>query len=190
MTRGLYALPPEMLEWHDRAIADKTRIRAAVAIVFVGRGIASQKVLLTLRRNDLATHAGQVAFPGGMMEPSDRGDPVKTALRELQEEVGFPGEQLEKIQSLPPFPTVTGNFIIDPFIFQSEEEATLCLDPREVARAEFVALHELRKTLQYEERKFFGNTVKLPVFYWHQEKVWGVTAMLLASVVPELLEKE
>lgn len=190
MKRDLSALPTEMQKWHQDAVSDPRRIRAAVAIVLTEGSADSRRVLLTLRRNDLATHAGQVAFPGGMMEDADGGDAAVTALRELQEEVGLRPEGLKPVAVLPPFPTVTGNFIIDPYVFELKSEGLLIPDAREVVRAEFVPLAELRKTLQYEERKFFGNTVRLPVFFWDQEKVWGVTALLLASVVPEIIDKE
>jgi 8-oxo-dGTP pyrophosphatase MutT (NUDIX family) len=178
-----------MRMWHERAILEENRIRAAVAMVFTRAEGLAQKVLLTLRRPDLATHAGQVSFPGGMMEEKDGGDSEVTARRELQEEVGVAGG-LSRIQVFPPFPTVTGNFLIDPYLFECSEELPLQVDPSEVVRAEYVSLLELQQTFTLEERKIFGNPVQLPVFYWHNEKVWGVTAMLLASAVPMLMKKE
>ena len=60
--------------------------RAASVLVLISSDL---HVLLTLRSPKLRSHPGQVSFPGGRRDPSDRGDDVFTALRETKEEVGL-----------------------------------------------------------------------------------------------------
>src|SRR5882757_7009961 len=81
-TRGDLDLDPALWE---RAGVAATR-PAAVLVPVVDR--PQPAVLLTLRTADLASHAGQIAFPGGKIEPSDV-SPVAAALREAEEEIGL-----------------------------------------------------------------------------------------------------
>src|SRR5205809_7526270 len=79
--------------------------RAAVLVPIVDDG-GPLRLLLTRRTEDLPTHAGQVAFPGGLVEPGEE-DPANTALREAEEEVGLPKGAVEVLGLLDDFPTRT-----------------------------------------------------------------------------------
>ena len=86
---------------------------AAVLIPFLKWG-NEWHVLFTRRTNTLPEHSGQVAFPGGRCDPDD-GDPVSTALRETQEEIGIDPEKVNILGRLRDFITVT-NYIVSPFV--------------------------------------------------------------------------
>ena len=68
-------------------------------------------ILLTQRTTGLRDHAGQVAFPGGKMDPDDA-SPAATAIREAQEEIGLPPHTVEILGYLDPYLTRTGFRIV------------------------------------------------------------------------------
>ncbi len=86
--------------------------RAAVLVPIVDDG-GPLRLLLTRRTEDLPTHAGQVAFPGGLVEPGEE-DPVNTALREADEEVGLPKGAVEVLGLLDDFPTRPDTVAVTP----------------------------------------------------------------------------
>src|SRR5262245_52763696 len=91
-----------------RAAAD---IQAAVLIAFTDR--PQPGAILTVRREHLRTHAGQVAFPGGRVEPGE--DAVAAALREAQEEILLDPSAVDVAGSIEPYRTVTG-YVVTPVL--------------------------------------------------------------------------
>src|SRR6267143_779267 len=79
--------------------------RAAVLVPLIDDG-EPPRLLLIRRTAGVPTHQGQVAFPGGFVNPGE-GDPVQTALREAEEEVGLPRAAGEVLWSLDDVPTRT-----------------------------------------------------------------------------------
>ena len=71
-------------------------------------------ILLTKRSQNLSNHAGEICFPGGKVEKSDK-DPLDTALRETFEEVGVPRDKIKVIGQLDDYITGTG-FHISVFV--------------------------------------------------------------------------
>lgn len=151
---------------------------AAVLIGLVERDDGSH-VVLTRRTGTLRTHAGQVALPGGQVDPGD-GSPVDTALREAEEEIGLPRSAVEAIGRLPPYATRSGFLVhpviglIDghpPFVANSAEVA----DIFEVPLAYAVNPANLRRDsrLVDGERRFFWTMGE------GERRIWGVTAGIL-----------
>ncbi|MGB6507104.1 MAG: CoA pyrophosphatase, partial [Xanthobacteraceae bacterium] len=122
--RGDLDLNPEM--WLRAGV--KATKPAAVLIPVIDR--PEPTVLLTLRTTELASHAGQVAFPGGKIDPTDE-SPVAAALREAKEETGLASNLIEPIGYLDLYLTFSG-FRILPTVARVNPDFTLSLNPREV----------------------------------------------------------
>lgn len=115
---------------------------SAVLIAF-GETHAGPSVLLIERAASLRTHAGQAAFPGGASEAGDA-DPIATALREANEEVGLDPDEAAVFARLPALFLPPSGFVVTPVLaWWRGARPMYKLDPREVARAELVPIAEL-----------------------------------------------
>lgn len=138
-------------------------------------------VLLTERNADLPEHPGQIAFPGGRIEPSDR-DALAAALRECEEEVGIPPSAVEVLGYLGAHLTLTG-YVVTPVVGLLRPGLALSLDPREVAATFELPLEVVTgPRLETEEREAFGQRITLPVFHHGGRRIWGATALMLADL--------
>jgi len=136
-------------------------------------------VLLTERTHSVRDHPGQVAFPGGMVEPHDR-DLVATALREANEEIGIQASQVEVIGYLLPQAVITGYAVLPVVGFYTADFVPR-LDPREVAGVFEVPLGYLQDSTNLVRVDRMRNGVKLPTYEYHFEghRIWGATALML-----------
>jgi 8-oxo-dGTP pyrophosphatase MutT (NUDIX family) len=160
------------------------RIPAAVCVLFQGPSVLESRVLLTLRSNQVATHAGQVAFPGGSLDPADDSDFVRAALRECHEEVGIRPEWICPHGAWSEFPTLGGHFTVRPVLASlSQPVHELSLQADEVVAAEWVSVRSLLQSQEFEERSIFGHVVKAPVFWWGSHRMWGLSAWIFHSIV-------
>jgi len=130
----------------DRTAAPKP---AAVLVPLI-RQEERLNVLLTHRARHLQDHAGQISFPGGRIEPFDRG-PIEAALREAGEETGLAVERIEVLGMLPTYLTVT-NFDVTPVIGLIDAPIRLRLDSSEVEDAFEVPLSFLMNPTNHERR--------------------------------------
>ena len=157
--------------------------RAAVAVLLVDRGGACQ-VPMIIRGASAPTHSGQVAFPGGMSDPGED-DPVATARREAEEELGVPRTATRLLGLLDDVPTPTG-FIITPVVAELDPDAVLRPDPREVA-GWFETPLELffdRDAAEFlGEREWKGVVYRLRAYRLGERRIWGATARIFESVV-------
>jgi 8-oxo-dGTP pyrophosphatase MutT (NUDIX family) len=174
--RGDLDLNPEV--W-TRAGVKATR-PAAVLVPIIDR--SEPTVLLTLRTSDLASHAGQVAFPGGKIEPADE-TPVAAALREASEETGLAPTLIEPIGYLDLYLTFSG-FRILPTVARVKPDFSLALNPREVTEAFEVPLQFLMTPANHQRktRDWNGFARDYYAIPYQNRYIWGITAGILRNL--------
>ena len=158
---------------------------AAVLIGLVVRG-DSLHVLLTERTADLRTHAGQIAFPGGKIDPDDA-TPAATALREAWEEVGLPAERVRVFGYLGGYLARTGYRII-PVVARIDPPFTLQLNPAEVVATFEVPFAHLMTASNHllRTRELMGRRRYIYAIEHGERTIWGVTAGILRVLYERL----
>ena len=162
---------------------------AAVLIPIIDRA-SGPTVLLTVRSNDLASHAGQISFPGGRVDPEDA-DRVATALRETEEEVGIPRAAVDVIGALGVHHGGLG-FAVTPIVGAVDPRAPIRPDPREVAEvfeAPLAWFADLRNHMT-EEREHQGVRYRMFAAPYGRFHIWGLTAGILRSLAETLQPRE
>lgn len=143
-------------------------------------------LVLTRRRDDLNSHAGQISFPGGRQ---DDGEPLtQTALREAYEEVGIIPAQVQILGELTPIYIPPSDFEVHPFVGWHAAAAQFLPAEWEVAEILEVPLPHLfdPANRREEPRDFNGYTLQIPYFAVGEHKVWGATAIMLSEFVGRL----
>jgi 8-oxo-dGTP pyrophosphatase MutT (NUDIX family) len=174
--RGDLDLDPALWE---RAGVNATK-PAAVLIPVIDRDTPT--VLLTLRTADLASHAGQIAFPGGRIEPNDE-SPVAAAMREAGEEVGLAPNLIEPIGYLDLYLTFSG-FRILPTVARVKPDFTIAMNPSEVVETFEVPLEFLMTPANHQRksRDWKGVTREYYAMPFGDRYIWGITAGILKNL--------
>jgi 8-oxo-dGTP pyrophosphatase MutT (NUDIX family) len=162
--------------------ANRSEFRDAAVLVPVVAHETGLTVLLTLRPPHLAVHAGQIAFPGGKIEPSDKG-PAAAALREAREEIGLDPASVAIIGYLDRYLTGTG-FRITPVIARVAPDPMLSLNPQEVQEAFEVPLAFLMDPLNHHQgsRVFMGRVRHFYEMPFEGRYIWGITAGIIRGL--------
>jgi 8-oxo-dGTP pyrophosphatase MutT (NUDIX family) len=162
---------------------------AAVLIPIVDRP-EGPTVLLTVRSSDLASHAGQISFPGGRVDQEDA-DRVATALREAQEEVNIPPLAVDVIGALGVHHGGFG-FAVTPVVGIVDPGAPIAANPREVAEIFETPLAWLADLGNHttEEREHQGVRYRMFCAPFGRHHIWGLTAGILRSLAETLQPHE
>jgi len=164
-------------------LADQGRVlRQAAVLVALWPRKAGIEVILTKRASHLKHHPGQIAFPGGKVEPTDRG-PEAAALREAQEEIGLAPQNVSLIGRLPPHETVTG-FAVTPVLGLIKADFVPQADPGEVEEVFTVPLAHLMSPACYgiQWRMWRGQVRRYYAVPWGPYYIWGATARILRGL--------
>jgi len=169
----------------ESAVPDLAELAAAArpAAVLVPVLARPEVTLLFTQRTDhLPAHAGQIAFPGGKAEPFDA-DPLATALREANEEVGLDAALVEPLGVLDPYLTGTG-YNITPVIALVDPAARLTPDANEVADTFEVPLAFLMEPGNYQRhvRTVRGRERHYHAIPFGPRFIWGATAGILYAM--------
>lgn len=153
---------------------------AAVLIGILQRG-EGPSVVLTQRTGHLKSHAGQVAFPGGKIDPTDNG-PVEAALREADEEIGLSPSQVEPLGNLAPYLTGSGYRVV-PVIGAIRDAEPFHPNPDEVEDVFEVPLNFLMDPANHQKlsREWQGKRRYFYAMPFGERYIWGVTAGIIRS---------
>jgi 8-oxo-dGTP pyrophosphatase MutT (NUDIX family) len=185
-------VPPPPPDWPDRLSARLLDPRAAGELDVRGRTDAGVLVALyadggrlhavfTKRREDLRRHPGEISFPGGRYEDADA-DLLQTALREAEEEIGLPADEVRVLGALQPTPTIATGYAVYPFVGVIDPGRAWTLSPREVAAVLEFSLQDLRAG--YGRRRLLrrGLPIRTDTYVVGDDLIWGATARILADL--------
>jgi 8-oxo-dGTP pyrophosphatase MutT (NUDIX family) len=174
----------------DFAVAGVEREQRTLRLASVLIGLVERNegatVLLTQRTDHLIHHPGQVSFPGGGVEEADD-DPVATALRESEEEIGLDRRHVDVAGFLDRYQTVTG-FLVTPVVAFIAPPFELRPDPFEVAEVFEIPLRFVLDPRNHERRSmlFNGRQRTFYVLPYQNHYIWGATAAMLVNLHSKL----
>ena len=173
---------PEFAVYGDDGTEGRAAASTPAAVLIPVVSHNELTVLFTQRTTHLKSHAGQVSFPGGRVEPGDASAEF-TALREAQEEIGLSADRVEILARLPDYRTRTG-FRVTPVVGVVTPPLELAPDPREVESVFEVPLAFLLDPAnrQRRTREFQGQSVGFYVFEYQARTIWGATAGMLVNL--------
>ncbi len=168
------------------ALSGVTDFRLAAVLVPIIDYPDEMTVLLTRRPDHMNKHAGQVAFPGGRVDPADA-HPVAAALREAEEEVGLAAHHVEIVGRLDSYHTGTG-FQITPIVGIVTPGFVLKACDQEVAEIFEVPLSFLMNpdNHQRKETEFKGRMAQYYAMPYKDYNIWGATAGMLVNLFNRL----
>ena len=160
--------------------------RAAAVLVPVIMHPDGPSILLTERAHNLRQHAGQIAFPGGRVDPEDS-SPLHTALREAQEEIGLDPAAVRPLGFLDAYLSGT-NYLVVPVIGTVQPGFALTMNHHEVDHAFEVPLAFLMDEVNHElhSREFRGRLRRYYAIPYGTHYIWGVTAGILRNMYEKL----
>ena len=157
-------------------------VTPAAVLVPVIDHAGAPSVLFTRRTVHLKAHSGQISFPGGRAEPSDPSAEF-TALREAEEEIGLPPQQVEVIATLPEYFTRTG-FRVTPVVGVVKPPLELVPDAREVDEVFEVPLAFLLDARNHRRasREIGGRRAHYYEIEHNGRVIWGATAGMIVNL--------
>ena len=189
-----------MLERLTRALATRQRYtqtrprRAAILLPLIGSSASDLSLLLTRRTEALSSHAGQVAFPGGVCDECDGGLFANTALREAHEEIGLAREDASILGILDDLPSLKNDMAVTPVVARIAPHLGVDdfrASETEVARIFAIPLAELATPENWTttHSEWRGKSIAQYSLEHSGERLWGLSAyatlMLLALAAPE-----
>jgi 8-oxo-dGTP pyrophosphatase MutT (NUDIX family) len=174
--------PPGLLAGDCVGQADP---KAAAAVLVAVTERVEPGLILTVRRGDLRTHSGQIAFPGGRIDDGE--DAVAAALREAWEEIGLAPEAVELLGTTDEYRTITG-YLVTPVVGLVPPD--LPLEPHELEVADwFEAPLDFLidpANQRLESVAFAGEQRHYYVVEWNGRRIWGATAAMLVNLAQRL----
>lgn len=170
----------EMLGRRASIAIDAPELRRACVLVPLIRTNGSWSLLFTRRAENLAAHSGQIAFPGGGVEPGE--ELPDAAIREAHEEVGIPPAVVELIGRLDDVVTNSG-FLVTPFVGVIHEPIEYVMQESEVVEVFEVPVDALLDPSEPEVRYVVHGNREYPAYFYPygRYEIWGLTGRMLKS---------
>ena len=158
---------------------DDARMASVMALVYPKKDI--MHLALILRTEYKGSHSGQVAFPGGKQELSDKSH-WHTAMREVEEEIGVSKSDVNLLKELTPVYVPVSKFRVHPFLAEANKELSFSLQASEVADLIEMPLEYFISKSNIEQisvKTSSSHQIKAPAFVYERHTIWGATAMIL-----------
>jgi 8-oxo-dGTP pyrophosphatase MutT (NUDIX family) len=142
-------------------------------------------VLFVERSRHLRRHPGEIGLPGGSADEVDEGDPVKTALRELREELNIAAEHVRVVGELPVVKQTRSRFVVTPIVGMLDAETTYSIDGDEIVGVFAVPLASIVEDGAVYDDEELSATIGRPMYAFEFEgrHIWGFTGRILKSFV-------
>lgn len=173
---------------HPHPVPPRRSIRPAAVSFLLQKGTHPRLLAIEKAAHPHYTWAGQVALPGGHVDPEDP-DSTHTALRELEEELHIPADQVDIIGSMGHFMTLN-NVCIEVIAGWWNGLGPLRHDPSEIARVLDIPLESLMETHQrqgFQGREPDWTELRYPV---GDTEIWGATARIIHHFMECLLSPD
>jgi 8-oxo-dGTP pyrophosphatase MutT (NUDIX family) len=177
-------VPPSDLLTGDMLHEHRKGLTAAAVLVAISDE-PQPNVVLTVRRAELRRHAGQIALPGGRVDPGETA--VGAALREAEEEVGLPRHMVRVAGTLDPYVTITG-YDVTPVIALIPAGLSLAPHEAEVAAIFTTPLEHLLDPANHVRRSVLAEGQQRYYYeiMWEERKIWGATAAMIVNLSKRL----
>jgi 8-oxo-dGTP pyrophosphatase MutT (NUDIX family) len=168
----------------DLALAAAGSLKPAAVLVPV-TDRPSPGVILTQRTETLRSHAGQIAFPGGRLDPGE--DAIAAALREADEEIALPPSVVTVVGEADRYRTVTG-YTVTPVVGVVPPDLIFRPSEAEVASVFEVPLDFLLDTANHVEARsqWQGKERRYYEIMWDDRRIWGATAAMIVNLARRL----
>jgi 8-oxo-dGTP pyrophosphatase MutT (NUDIX family) len=193
LIREALQLPADGHEYQQRMIPTgriskptdelRNKMRNSAVLVLLREGSSGLELCFTQRKKELKHHPGQISFPGGRRDDSDR-NAIETALRETTEEIGISPSNIEILGTLSPVYVYVSNYWVEPIVGYLHCPQDFTINPFEVETA-------FTQPLERFTTKNFQTTCMVETMWGHLEvpcfevdgyRIWGATAMILAEL--------
>jgi 8-oxo-dGTP pyrophosphatase MutT (NUDIX family) len=177
---GSLARLRDVLENRPAIEIDAPQYRRACVLIPMIRHEGGWCIVFSRRSTNLAAHSGQIAFPGGAVEPGE--SLADAAIREAEEEVGIPRDQVEIIGRIDDLITNSG-FLVAPFVGVLSKRVEYVLQEAEVDEVFEVPVDALLTAENPEVRFIPYREQSYPAYFYHYERfeIWGLTGRMLKA---------
>jgi len=175
ITQRLKSLPV------GRSMPIDDELGEAAILLALTRELDDPKIILAKRAEHMASHSGEVAFPGGKWELGDA-DLLETALRETHEEIDLPPEQVEVIASLP-INCTRYSMRVWPYVGLISPEQSLTANLDELDAVFRVPLRYFLDQSNLTVDHFTGPdySLRMPCYIYQGYRIWGFSLVVLVD---------